>query len=276
MVTAMAAFAVEDMFLKAASVTYPTSQVLLLFGCGGALAFGIMALMKGERLFQPDVLSPVMRIRFLFEISGRFFYILALALAPLSSATVILQSAPIFVVLGAVLFFNERVGWRRWMAIVLGLVGVVIVISPTADSFSVYSLFALLGTIGFSGRDLASRAAPKTLSGNILGFYGFVTIAVAGIAFAPWDSDQYASVISLNVLPAIGAVVIGLVAYRALMNAMRTGEVSFVTPFRYSRLLFGVGLGIVVFGETLDTKTMVGAAIILFAGLVILKRGKAT
>ena len=72
----------------------------------------------------------------------------------------------------------------------------------------------------------------------------------------------------------LGAVCIGVFAYTALMKAMRTGEVSVVTPFRYTRLVFGVGLGVVVFGEKLDRATIVGCALIVATGLFIMWRGK--
>lgn len=275
MMAAMAGFAIEDAFLKAAAAAVPVAQVLVMFGAGGALVFGLVAAARKERLFRREVWATAMRVRFVFEFSGRLFYVLALALTPLSSATVILQSAPIFVVLGAVLFFGERVGWRRWMAIIGGLIGVLIIVNPGAESFSLLSLLAVLGTIGFSGRDLASRAAPSVLTSNVLGFYGFLTIVVAGVVYRMWEGAPFLLPDIQVGLAMAGAVLAGVLAYMSLMTAMRTGDVSAVTPFRYSRLLFGVGLGVLAFGETLDSRTIVGTVVILLAGAVIMKRDKA-
>ena len=120
----MAAFAVEDALIKLASATMPVGQILVIFGMGGALVFACVAVARREHLFSVDVVSKPMRIRVVFEIMGRLFYVLAIALTPLSSSTVILQATPIVVVAGAALFFGERVGWRRWLAIALGLIGV--------------------------------------------------------------------------------------------------------------------------------------------------------
>lgn len=268
----MAAFALEDAFVKHAAKDLPVSQVLILFGLGGAMAFWGLARLKRETVFHADVLSPVMKIRFVFELVGRLFYILALALTPLSSTTAILQATPIFVVLGAALFFGESVGWRRWSAIAIGLVGVLIVLRPTGDSFSLLSLLAVIGMLGFSGRDLASRAAPATLSTNVLGFYGFITIIIAGILFYFWEQPVVIVPTPSHLQALAAAVALGVVAYTSLMKAMRTGEVAAVTPFRYSRLLFGILLGVVWFGETVDIQMLIGCGVIVASGLFILWR----
>ncbi|WP_170762081.1 DMT family transporter [Ruegeria lacuscaerulensis] len=274
MIAAMALFALEDALLKSAAATLPIWQVLVLFGAGGAAIFAAVALLRETQLFQPDVLSRPMQVRVVFEILGRLFYVLAIALTPLSSATVILQATPLVVVAGAALFFGETVGWRRWSAILVGLIGVVVIIQPTGDSFSVLSILAVLGMLGFAGRDLASRAAPATLGTEVLGFYGFLCIVVAGLAYRFWEGVPLAPLTSLTSLHMAGAILMGTIAYASLMKAMRTGEVSAVTPFRYSRLLFGIGLGVVLFGERLDQTMWIGSALIVASGLYILWRGR--
>jgi len=274
MIAAMAAFALEDAFVKQAARDLPVSEVLILFGLGGTIAFWGLAGVRREPVFQSDVLATVMKVRFCFELVGRLFYILALALTPLSSTTAILQATPIFVVLGAALLFGETVGWRRWTAIFVGLIGVLIVLRPTGDSFTLLSLLAVVGTLGFSGRDLASRAAPAPLSTSVLGFYGFVTIVIAGVIFAFWEQAEMVFP-PLHTLAALAAAVaFGVIAYSALMKAMRTGEVATVTPFRYTRLLFGVLLGVLWFDESVDIQMLVGCGVIVGSGLFILWRGK--
>ncbi|MEO1108530.1 MAG: DMT family transporter [Pseudomonadota bacterium] len=276
MIGAMACFALEDALLKATALALPIWQTLVLFGIGGSLIFASVAKARGTRLWQPDVLSPAMKIRAVFEILGRLFYILAFTLTPLSSATVILQATPLVVVACAALLFGETVGWRRWSAILVGLIGVVIIIQPTGDSFSVLSLLAVFGMLGFAGRDLASRAAPASLGTEVLGFYGFACVIIAGFAYSFWEQAPIASLPWDTSLHMVGAVALGTIAYASLMKAMRTGEVSAVTPFRYSRLLFGVALGVVFFGEHLDQTMWIGSALIVASGLYILWRGRRT
>jgi drug/metabolite transporter (DMT)-like permease len=276
MIASMAGFAVEDTFIKAASTTLPIAQILILFGLGGALLFAFIAVMNKEPLFTKDVVSPPMRIRVCFEIIGRLFYVLAISLIPLSAATVILQATPLVVVAGAALVFGEKVGWRRWAAIFVGLIGVVVIVQPGTDGFSMLSILAIIGMIGFAGRDLASRAAPASLTTSVLGFYGFLSIIVAGALFSLWESAAFVA-LDLQVSSyMLGAVLAGVAAYSCLMKAMRTGEVSAVTPFRYTRLLFGIGFGIAFFGEKLSYSMMFGSGLIVLSGLFILWRGRNT
>lgn len=274
MVLSMALFALEDTFIKAASETYALAYVLIWFGLGGAAVFAALAHYRKERLFNPDVLSTPMCVRVVFEIVGRLFYFLAITLIPLSVATVILQATPIVVVLGAVLFMQEKVGWRRWLAIVMGLIGVVIVVRPGTEQFSVLALLAVVGVFGFAGRDLASRAAPASIGTNVLGFYGFLSITVAGVLYWFWQVPSFAipSIVTMGWM--IGAIVAGVLAYSALMLAMRTGEVSAVTPFRYTRLLFGVALGALWFGEPVDALMLIGCAVIVLSGWFLVRRSR--
>lgn len=271
----MAGFAVEDMFLKAAAQTLPVWQVMVAFGGGGMAVFALLGTMRGERLFQPAAIERTMLVRNLFEVFGRLFYTLAIALTSLSATTAILQAAPIVVVAGAALFFGEKVGWRRWMAIFLGLFGVLIVLRPGAEGFTWMSILAVFGMLGFAGRDLATRAAPKGLGSNVLGVYGFLMIVIAGVIYAIYSSEPPVWPQPHTALSLFAAILFGVGGYSSLTRAMRTGDVSAVTPFRYTRLLFGVAFGVTVFGETLDAATYVGSAIIVASGLFIILRGRA-
>ena len=129
--------------------------------------------------------------------------------------------------------------------------------------------------IGFAGRDLASRAAPASLSTSILGLYGFLSIVVAGAIFSFWQGISFAYPDVWASVFLFGAIVVGVTAYSCLMKAMRMGEVSAVTPFRYTRLLFGITFGVVLFDEQLSTTMVLGSVLIVFSGLFIFWRGKA-
>ncbi len=276
MVAAMAGFAVEDAFLKAAAQSLPIAQVMVLFGAGGAMVFALWLRAKSLPLAPKEVISRPMQVRVFFEVVGRLFFTLSLALTPLSSTTVILQATPLVVVAFAALVLGEQVGWRRWLAIVIGLLGVVLVVRPGGESFTLLSLLAVVGMLGFAGRDLASRAAPASLGTAVLGLYGFLAIVLAGALYGVlWEQQPFHTPQPEALLSVVAAVACGVFAYSALMRAMRTGEVSAVTPFRYSRLLFGVALGVIVFGEGLDAMMIIGSLLIVLSGLVILWRGKA-
>jgi drug/metabolite transporter (DMT)-like permease len=269
MIASMAAFAIEDAFLKTVTKQLPVGQVLMMFGAAGLCVFALMARRAGASIFQAQVLTKNMLFRAVFEFFGRLFYVLAIALTPMSSATAILQSAPLFVVLGARIFMREKIDAKTWIAIFLGLFGVLIILRPSAADFSLLSLLALIGTLGFVGRDLFSRTAPSSLTKEVLGFYGFTTMMIAGACYAVWDGKPFVSLQAQQFLMLAAALLAGVFAYTALMTAMRTGSIGAVTPYRYSRLLFGISIGAIVFGEQLDAPMLLGCAIVIGAGLFI-------
>ena len=273
MVAAMAGFSVEDMFLKSAAASLPVGQILMIFGAGGMIGFAVLAARRGERILHPAILTPAILIRCVFEVAGRLFYTLAIALTPMSSASAILQATPLVVVMGAALIFGERVGWRRWTAIAVGFAGVLIILRPGLDGFTPLSLLAVLGTLGFAGRDLATRAAPPVLSNLQLGVYGFAMMVPTGaILLAVSGGAAVPSALATGQLAA--ATVIGVMTYYALTSAMRMGEVSVITPFRYTRLVFALILGASVFGERPDAATLLGSAVIVGSGIYTLLRSR--
>jgi drug/metabolite transporter (DMT)-like permease len=266
MIASMAGFAAEDAFLKAAVTAMPLGQVLILLGLAGMLVFALIARQRGEAAFPRVLASRGLMLRSGFEVTGRLFYALALALTPLSTASAILQATPLVVVLGAAVLFGERVGVLRWCLILLGFAGVLVILRPGTGGFDMLSLLAVVGMLGFAGRDLATRAAPPALSNAQLGVLGFLMLAVSGgLILAVTGGAVLPPPAAL--LPLAGASVFGIAGYAALTEAMRTGEVSTVTPFRYTRLVFALILGAVVFGERPDALTLIGAAVIVGAGI---------
>lgn len=273
MVAAMAGFALEDMFIKSAARSLPVGEILILFGLAGMAAFIALALRRSERVLHPAILSRPILLRAMSEVAGRLGYTLALAFTPLSSASAILQATPLVVVAGAALFFGETVGWRRWAAILVGFAGVLIILRPGLEGFELASLWAVLGMLGFAGRDLATRAAPPVLSNVQLGIYGFFMLIPTGAAMLAvtggWLVPDAATTRDLAL-----ATLFGVAAYYGLTAAMRIGEVSVITPFRYTRLVFALALGMAVFAERPDAATLAGSAIIIGSGLYTLVQGR--
>ena len=270
MTLAMAAFALEDMFIKILLESLSLSQILLMLGVGGTLVFGLLALRQGAAL-RPALRLRAVWLRNLGEVLGTLFFVTALSLMPLSTLATILQTAPLIVTLGAALFLGAPVGWRRWSAIGVGFAGVLLIIRPGFDAFEPVSLLALAATICLALRDLATRAMPPETSSMLLAAMGFAMVTLAGLVLLPfgngltWPDPADWGLFS-------GAFVASLIAYAAITTAMRVGDVASVTPFRYTRLLFSIALGMAVFGERPDAATFTGAAIILAAGLYTLAR----
>lgn len=271
MTAAMAGFAIEDMFIKSAARAMPVGQVLIIMGVLGILWFATLCRRAHEPAFPAALRSRTMILRSGFELVGRLFYALAIALIPLSVASAILQATPLVVVAGAAILFGEKVGAARWALTVLGFAGVLVILRPGLDGFDALSLLAVVGLIGFAGRDLATRAAPPALSNAQLGVAGFSVLAVSGVIILGFQGGPVVPAV-LPFAKALGAAVFGIVGYSYLTRAMRTGEVSAVTPFRYTRLLFALILGVVVFNERPDLATLIGSAMVVGCGALILTR----
>ncbi len=271
MVLAMAGFALEDMFVKRLSYDLPVGQILVFLGAGGAVMFGAIAIARGHRLFSRDLITAPVLLRNLGELIGTLGFVTAIALTPLASASAILQATPLAVTLGAALFLGEDVGWRRWSAILVGFVGVLMVIRPGLAGFEPASLFAVQAVFGLALRDLATRAVPRTVTSMQLSCYGFATIVPAGVIMV-WISGGAVQPDASQWRDIALALILGVAGYYAIVAAMRIGEVSFVTPFRYSRLIFALIIAVTLFDERPDAMTLIGASIIIASGLYTLLR----
>jgi drug/metabolite transporter (DMT)-like permease len=270
MVVAMAAFAVEDSVIKIVSSVLPVGQILFLLGVGGALTFVGLSLILREGIFLYGVFTRPMHFRVVSEVIGRVFYSSALVLTPLASSTMILQATPLVVVVGAAVLFKEKVSALRWAAVLLGFFGVLIIVDPSSDSFSFFSILAVFGMLGFAGRDLASRAVPKSLNIFTLGVHGFMSIALSGIVLTFYYNESSVWPDFRSWLYLLLGVFLGTIGYSALISAMRIGEVSAITPFRYSRIIFGVAIGIFFFGENITLTAALGCGLIVLSSFIVL------
>ncbi len=272
MVIAMLGFAVEDTLIKLMATDIPSGQILMTIGLGGALVFASLAWIKGEAPFGFWMLRGASGVRALCEGLAALGFVTALALVPISLVTTIIQASPLLVTLGAAVFFKAPVGPRRWIAILIGLIGVLIVLRPFGDSFEAPALFAVGGVIAMSARDLATRQVKQNISTLQLSVVGFLAAVPAGFLGLVLSGDAPLlpswHVITLT----IAAIAIGVPSLYCIIAAMRIGDIAFVTPFRYSRIIFGLLAGLLIFGETLDAYTLLGAAIIVISGTYTLLR----
>lgn len=271
MVLAMVGFALEDTFIKLLTADLPVGQILVMIGMGGCLIFALITRIQGNRVFTRHLLSLPVMLRNFGELASGCLYISALALTPLSSVSAILQAAPLAVTLGAALFLGEAVGWRRWSAIIVGFCGVLMVVRPGLEGFEPASLLAVASVIGLALRDLATRRIPQTVKSTQLACYGFAAIIPAGLFLLAFVEPARA-LSSDNWLYIAIAWVVGGTGYYAIVTATRIGEVSVVMPFRYTRLLFALIIGVLVFSERPDAWTLGGAALIIGSGVYTLLR----
>ena len=266
MILAMAGFAFEDLFIKILSAHLPISEIIIILGFTGSVVFLIIAIIQREPIIHKDALSKHVIMRTIFELLGAVFFVTAIALTPLSSASAILQITPLLVTIGAVIFFREKVGWRRWTAVFVGFMGVLLILRPGYGGFMPASIFALLGALFLAARDLSTRAMKVDLPSVTIALYAFIAFGFSGILIIPFNSPMIAPSL-YQIMYFIGASTFGVIAYYSLVISSRIGEMSVISPFRYSRIVFAMLLAIIVLGERPDSFTLIGASIVVASGL---------
>ncbi|CUH62719.1 carboxylate/amino acid/amine transporter [Thalassovita gelatinovora] len=263
----MALFAVQDLFVKQVTATIPTSELIFFLGIGGTTMFGLVAIRSGETLFPPLRGHGILYLRSVSEGFCAVFVIVSLSAVPLATFATMFQAVPLVVTMGAALFLREQVGWRRWLAILIGFGGVLLIIRPGSAEFEVATLLVVGAVVSISLRDVISRRLPATVSTSVVSFQGFSALLLAGPILGLLQQHQ-------PVLPSVyggigigAAIGLGIAGYAAMVVAMRIGEVSSLAPFRYSRMVFSMALGIVFLHERPDLLTYAGAALIIATGL---------
>jgi len=266
MLLAMAGFALEDLFIKLLSSHLPVSQILFILGFSGTAVFLVIALLTHAPILHRDLLNRPVIVRTLCELFAALFFTSAIALTPLSSVASILMTTPLMVTMGAAIFFGEKVGWRRWTAIMIGFFGVLLILRPGFDSFMPASLLAVIATIFLAVRDLATRTMQIDISTTTVSIYAFFAVGISGFFAMPFFSAMVIPS-SIEIVYLISAVFVGVIGYYAIVLATRNGDVSVISPFRYSRLVFAMLLSIIILRERPDLLTLSGAAIIVASGI---------
>ncbi len=273
MTGSMALFGIEDMFLKFSTQSLPTGEILLVTCLFGWAFFSALARAEGKRTFTRGALHPTILLRNVGEMTGTFAYMTAIAAVPLATVSAVLQAMPLAVTMGAALFLGEKVGWRRWTAIAAGFCGVLLVIRPGFDGFRPQGLWVLLTVVGLGVRDLASRAIPAEVSTSQVSAWGVASVAFLGFGMTLFQTPVRPDLGQSFML--LGALIFGTAGYWVITAATRTGEVSVVSPFRYSRLIFAILVGTIVFAEYPDRLTLLGATVIIGSGLYSFARERA-
>lgn len=265
MMLAMAGFILNDAAVKYVSGHLPLGQimfvrglfsiVLLVFLCQALGVFKQLAALKHRAVIW----------RTIGEMAATVLYLSALFQLPIANATAILQVLPLAVTAAAAVFYRDPVGWRRWMAILVGFSGVLIIVRPGLEGFNVWSFVALAGVMFMVLRDLSTRQLPKVtptlgvalvtticvtvLGGGMIGAQGWVPMNAKDLKF---------------LLLASGFIVVG---YIFIIVAMRRGEIVVVAPFRYSIVLWAILIGYLVWEEIPDAMTLLGTAIVVLTGV---------
>ncbi|MDC1211708.1 DMT family transporter [Amylibacter sp.] len=272
MLIAMAGFTMEDLFMKKLSVNLSTGQILITLGFGSSLVFALMAKSKGYKLTAKIFWSKGMIIRQFAEGIAAVAFITSLTLIPLSTVAAVFQATPLVITMGAALFLGEAVGWRRWLAIIVGLIGVLIIIRPGLNSFDPNVGYVLIAVLFVTVRDLITRKLPMNVPSTIVSFQAFASLIIAGGILIFLSDQKIVSLDEKQIYFVLGGIIFGVIGYYCIVASTRIGEAGVVTPFRYSRLLFAIIIGFLVFNERPDFYTLLGASIVIMTGIYTVLR----
>jgi len=271
MVCSMAAFAIADTLVKLSTSLLSTAQLMFIMLGGGFVIFTLIALIQGNRLLDKRAFAPIMLLRYPGEILGMVGMVTALATVPLSSVGAITQAVPIVVTVGAVIFLNENVGWRRWCSVVVGFMGVLLIVQPGTLDFDASILWAVLALLALSVRDLTTRLIPNDIASASLAAYAMAASLPFTIGWMMLNGEPLIPD-NINWAMTIPMIVLGSLGYLLLIVSIRMAEVSVVMPYRYSRIIFLLILGIVVFKEKPDAIMLIGASLIVASGVYMMWR----
>ena len=266
MMMSMACFAVEDTFIKLLSARLPATQILFSIGFGGALITLVLAIVLNVNLADKILLNKHVISRTIADLFGALSFTSAMVLIPMSLLASILQATPLFVTLGAAILLGEKVGWRRWSAIFIGFLGVIIILQPGYGSFQLASLLGLAAVLCLALRDVVTRDMATEIPTLTVTFYACIAMGSAGFIAYPFFGPPIMPT-TYEAIILICAAIIGLTGYFLLVLATRKGDVSVIAPFRYSRLLFSLGLASLILGEKLTLPILLGGLLVVSSGI---------
>jgi drug/metabolite transporter (DMT)-like permease len=276
MLAAMALFVGNDALVKMTTHILPVSQVLVvrsIFSCIVMLAL-VVAMRQAGAL--TAMFTPRIALRAALEGCIAWGFVTALSNLPIANVSAIFQASTLIIIALAALLGIDRIGWRRWLAVFIGFIGVLMVVKPSPSGFNEYSLLALGTCLVVATRELITRNIAVGVPSGVVALASTMGVMLAGALIG---LGEYASGAGRWLTP--GGREISLLASAALLvalgnlllvNAYRYGDVSIVSALRYSVMIYALLLGFFLFGEWPDTLSLIGAGLIVGSGLYALHR----
>jgi drug/metabolite transporter (DMT)-like permease len=274
MVVSMAGFTTNDALIKIVTESLNVGQVMFVRGLFATGLIILIAWHGGALKKLRLVIHPFVLLRAVGEVGGTVSFIAALQQLPIANVSAVLQAVPLAVTMGAALFLGEGVGWRRWLAIIAGFIGVLIVVRPGLEGFNSYSVLALVCVMFSAFRDLVTRKLPVAIPSLLVSTTTSLAVTLSGaVLIVPLGGWQPVS--TENLLLLASAAVLILFGYQFIVLSTREGEMSYIAPFRYTSLLWSILLGYWIFSDIPDRAMIFGASIIVASGLYTLYREQA-
>ncbi|MGI9521918.1 MAG: DMT family transporter [Hyphomicrobiaceae bacterium] len=269
MVGAVAFLTASDAIIKSMSSTYPVGQLLFIRSIFVWPWIFLFAIRQGGLSALRIKSAKGHGLRGLLVIGSTFLFVTGLQFLPLATAISAIFMGPLFITAMAPFVLSERVGWRRWLAVLVGFAGVLIMVRPGTEAFQWAILFPIAGAMCGGLRDLITRRISQAESTLAMLSITTIVIMLAGIASIPFGWSEF-RINDLMKFALSGSLVCG--GHYLMIDAFRRGEAGLVAPFKYTSLLWAIIIGYIAFGELPDGWTLAGATIIVLAGLYVFYR----
>ncbi|MBT3902964.1 MAG: DMT family transporter [Pelagibacteraceae bacterium] len=262
-------FSVMEILVKFLSSSYPIGELVFFRGFFGLLP--IIFIMPKKKFFQ-NFKTKKIKLHIFRTITGCFALIsifFGLKYLPLADAISITFAAPIFATIFSIFFLKEIVGKKRWFAVLIGFLGILIILKPGTSLFSIYSIFPILFCVGFAASASLIRILSKTDKNYLISFYYTAGLTLVSLFLDPlsWKIPLFKDcllLISIGIIGSLGNIII--------TEAYRKSEISLITPIKYLNLIFAIVFGYFLFNEVPEYSTLIGSVFIIVSTVIIFIR----
>ncbi|KAA9370257.1 DMT family transporter [Ochrobactrum quorumnocens] len=269
MLIGMLMFSLNDAMGKWLVASYSVGQVILIRSVAALVILapflwgvGLQPIVKAEK--------PLLQAaRVFFSTFEVFAFYYAVMYLPLADVMTYWLAAPIYVAAASPFLLGEKVGWRRWTAIGIGFVGVIIALNPSSAMFTAPAIISILGTIAFAFMMISGRSLRATPDKTLV-FFQLMGALIAGVIFAPLDWRPLGAPAEIALMLLLG--IVAMAAHMLVNRALKISDAATVAPLQYTLLLWAVLFGWMFFGDIPKTSMVVGAALIVGSGLFIFFR----
>jgi len=261
-------FSVMDLLVKW-SEDYPTGEVLFFRGFFGLLPTYFLIPKNKLKTFYKTTRLKEHLFRCLTGLVALIAIVIALRELPLAVVVSLSYAAPLFITILSIFLLSEKVGVFRWLAVLIGFIGVVVISEPGFDEMNIYYLLPLIFCIGMALVTITIRKLSTTEPIWLISIFFTITISIAGLVTIPigWIMPNFQDFILLVLIGVTGGA-----ANLFLTQSYKLSEVSLVAPLKYLSLIFAIIFGYLIWNEVPTLKTLMGAFLVIFASLIIFRR----
>jgi drug/metabolite transporter (DMT)-like permease len=261
-------FILNDTCVKAAGAAKPRGPIIVL---RGIVTTVVIVAVAGRLGLLPSVPALAADRRILLrttgEVGATVLYLTALLEMPIANISSIAQATPLAITAAGAIFLGERVGWRRWTAVTVGFIGILIIVRPGTEGFNAWALVALGSVLLVTLRDVTTRIIPATIPVAAITVVTSVSVMLSGVAYTLALGERWHWPTPVELLLVVGSGAFLLLGFVTVIVAMRHGDISVVAPFRYAFIPYAIAIGWLVWGDVPDAVTLVGIAVVVLTGI---------